>query len=103
MFGMLEALKEEDLLKGVKGISSVSGTTLPAMFHASETPFSKFKEQFPEKGWGGIGPAEPKIEEDYRKFLTNSVPDHFEDLKIPTAISLTRWNSIVDLRFMNVK
>lgn len=103
VFGVLEALRDENLLKSVQGISTVSGTTLPGAYLAAGKSFNEFNGDFPAKGWGGFGPGEPNIDKDYREFLSKSLPNSFEELQVPLTVSLTHWDDETAVHTMDNK
>lgn len=100
VFGVMEALKEAGLMRKLTGISACSGGTLPGAFYAAGKSFPEFDATFPKLGWRGFGPSEPKIEEDYRSFLSRNLPSTFEKLEIPLALSMTKWDDISNLKTM---
>lgn len=100
VFGIMEALKEAGLMKKLSGISACSGGTLPGAFYAAGKSFRDFDAAFPAKGWAGFGPSEPRIEKDYRAFLARNLPEKFEQLQIPLALSLTKWDDISKIKTM---
>jgi len=92
IWGLLEFMRNEGLLKHLTGVSACSGGSLPGVFIAAGKQFQDFKSAFPKNGWLGFGPSEPKITQDYEKFLS-VLPKKFEDLLIPFALSGTHWDS----------
>merc|ERR1719321_1523195 len=93
VWGLLQSLKDEGLLKNLKGISACSGGSLPGAFLAADRDFNFFSKHFPENGWLGFGPSEPKITNDYARFMNVSLPKRFEQLKVPFALSVTVWDT----------
>jgi hypothetical protein len=80
------------LLKHVSGIAACSGGTVPALFIGAGKNFEDFKETFPAVGWQGFGPAEPKITEDFHRFVDKAnLPENLKDMSIPIAVSLSMW------------
>lgn len=90
IWGLLTTLKEEGLLKNLTGIAACSGGTIAGSFIAAGLDYKNFTKFWPRKGWLGFHPSEPKLSEDYLQFLSG-LPESFEDLKIPFALSLTNW------------
>lgn len=98
MFGITDFLRNEKLLKNLGGVSAGSGGTLPGAFAAADKNFALFDSLFPREGWGGLGPSEPKITNDYVRILNGSLPRTFEELKYPLGLSLTHWDDIDALK-----
>lgn len=94
VFGLLQYFKDEGLLKHVSGIAACSGGVLPAAFIAAGSNFSNFKDNFPPEGWRGFGPSEPKITDDFHRFINNShLPELVQDFEIPISVSLSKWGT----------
>lgn len=98
IFGVTEFLQQGNLLKDLRGVSAGSGGSLPGAFAAAGSNFSLFQEHFPKVGWGGLGPAEPKITQDYMRILAATLPKTFEELRYPLGLSLTHWNDLESLK-----
>jgi len=97
IWGLLEFMRKDGLLKHLTGVSACSGGSLPGVFLAAGKDFNDFKQAFPKNGWLGFGPSEPKITQDYERFLS-VLPKKFEDLQIPFALSGTHWDSEKSLK-----
>lgn len=101
LFGILEYLETNNLLKKIGGISAASGGSLPAAFLAAGKSYATFQDKFPKEGWGAFGPSEPKISADYKRFLESALPKNFNELKYPLSLSLTEWRDLEVLKHMN--
>jgi len=95
---MTEILREQKLLEHLGGVAAGSGGSLPGAFVAAGGNFSHFAEHFPKKGWGGLGPSEPKITVDYERLLDATLPSTFQELKHPLGLSLTHWDDLQSLK-----
>merc|ERR1719324_1451920 len=91
MFGVTDFLQQKNHMKNVKGIAASSGGSLPAAHAAAGSNFSTFERSFPTEGWSGFSPSEPKISNEYKKMLVNTLPKTFEELQVPLGLSLTHW------------
>merc|ERR1719160_533044 len=103
MFGVTDFLQQKNHMKNVKGIAASSGGSLPAAHAAAGSNFSTFERSFPTEGWSGFSPSEPKISNEYKKMLVNTLPKTFEELQVPLGLSLTHWEDEAALKKFDQK